>query len=262
MASVRRARANASSASAWRPDRYRASISCPHSRSSNGCSAASDSSSATSSPVAPGRQVGVDPQQQRLQPLLLQRASPLGDPALARDVAQRLAAEQPERRPQQRPRVARGRLGLAPRVRRTGRSQAAPPRCAASIRRARAPPARRADRAALTGARAAPRPRSPEGCRPTVRRSDGHARAELRRPSETTRAANVDVRSGGPLARHRARTSWVPGRRTDNSPRSLRQGIDPGPAASRAPSVTRLVHSAGNVRGMIAPSVLRAVGSL
>ena len=51
--SSRRASRYASSASTWRPQRYRASINCPRTRSRNGCSATSPSSSPTSPACSP-----------------------------------------------------------------------------------------------------------------------------------------------------------------------------------------------------------------
>ena len=56
-----------------------------------------------------GLEVGVEPQQDRLQALLLQRPAPLRDAPLGGHVAQRLAAEQPQRLAQQRSGLLRAR---------------------------------------------------------------------------------------------------------------------------------------------------------
>ena len=96
-ANRRRARWNASSASAWRPARYSASISWPHSRSSNGCSRDQPLELGDQLARRAGREVGVDPQHDRLQALLLERPAPLRDASLAGHVAERFAAEQRQR---------------------------------------------------------------------------------------------------------------------------------------------------------------------
>jgi hypothetical protein len=57
-----------------------------------------------------GREIGIEPEQDRLQPLLLKGAAPLGDAPLRRHVAQRLAPKQPQRLGDQRS----GLLGIRP----------------------------------------------------------------------------------------------------------------------------------------------------
>src|SRR6186997_2291890 len=70
--SVRRALRYASSASAWRPDRYSASISCPRGRSRSGCSAIRGLQLRNELGAAPHRQIGLDPSFQRGEPELLE----------------------------------------------------------------------------------------------------------------------------------------------------------------------------------------------
>ena len=60
-------------------------MSCARSRSRNGCSPTSASSSDTSSAWRPEREVGVDPQLERLEPQLVETGGRRGDAARARD---------------------------------------------------------------------------------------------------------------------------------------------------------------------------------
>ena len=116
------------------------------------------------------------------------------------------------------------RSGLDPPARRTASSRARSPRRAASIRPPRARRGRRADRAAWTDGRAAPRRRWPAGAHPTARRSADRARAGRRPPSGTGPAANAAGRwEAAPIDR-RARGRAVPEPQIDTRPRSRQQG--------------------------------------
>ena len=90
------ARPKACSASAWRPLRYRASISWPHSRSRNGCSSRTGRIRPTTS-VCPQRQRCLKPPLQRVDPQRLQPGDLRADPAAVRQALQWPSAPQRQR---------------------------------------------------------------------------------------------------------------------------------------------------------------------
>ena len=182
-----------------------ASISCPESRSSNRCSATSCSSSGTSSPAAPPREVSVEPQHDRLQSLLVEGPAPLRHASLRGDVGKRLAAEQAAAPHSAATPRARARLGPARRARRNARRRAQSP---GRERVARRPedeqPAEQPAQLRQVHVQA-PTRRWPAGALPRARRSADRVRSPRRRPSAAAPAAIADGRSGSGTAVRPAR---------------------------------------------------------
>jgi hypothetical protein len=94
--SARRAAWKASSASAWRPARYSASMSCACSRSLHACSRVSCRSSATSPAWRPAQRSGLDPQLERGEAQLLQALALRRRERRPRELGERRTAPQLE----------------------------------------------------------------------------------------------------------------------------------------------------------------------
>ena len=146
----------------------------------------------------PGRKVRFDAEQHRLKPFLFEPAAPLGDAPLAGDVAQRLAADQAERlaRAAHEPDSGSALASSTSASNRRQSSSNVPARseypAASRTRRSRA------DHAASTGARAAPKPRSPAAIppqlvdQPVTRQRDAVGHQQQRQQRTLTAARERD----------------------------------------------------------------------
>ena len=172
-------------------------------------------------------ELGVKAQLHRLQALLLERATPLRDAALGGHVAKRIAAVEREGFAQQRPRPRWFGSGLLDELVESPHVDLEAPRLERVPGRPRARAGRRADRGASTGARAAPRPRSAAGARPTARRSAGRGRAARHRRAAAAPAAIAGVRSAAARTAHPARAPAGRAPRNDRSRRPPQHRLTP-----------------------------------
>ena len=89
-------------------------MSCPRSRSRNGCFAVSDSSSGIERVVATERQLGVDPLLGRDEPQLLEPVDLGAGEVLVGEIRERIAAPETKCRVERRERLGRPALGVRP----------------------------------------------------------------------------------------------------------------------------------------------------